>query len=305
MKFIRYVFIMALLVIMIIAFTACGGNNNNTPTPTPNPTVAPTQAPDPTPPPATPTPTTPEQVAQPQQDELTADEVADYLAAMDEFIDAFEDLKDFVFELIDLLEELETDEELLVWIEAFEIVKNAVAESVVELDSASPYVPEEYLEGHLLIIASVSIFLDSMLELDVALAAAVAGDYDALWVGLEGFAVNLAVAFALWDEALYGPVTHAPILIGTWGLEGMPEWVWNFNEDGTGSGGVPSEMDSFVWETSNVFPWINAVGGELWIDFGANNIQHWEFVVELDHADHVLILESLQVEDIGFVYIRQ
>jgi len=184
-------------------------------------------------------------------------------------------------------------------------IKDSVAEAIIELDSASPYVPDEYLESHLLIVASVSLFLESMLELDLALAAGILGDDDAMWVGIDGFAINLAAAFALWDEALYGPVTHAPILIGTWSWVDTPEWVWIFNEDGTGSGGTPSAADNFVWETSNVFPWLNAVGGELWLDFGANNIQHWAFIVEFDDLPHVLILDSLQVEDVGFVYVRR
>ena len=313
MKFIKSTFMITLLVIVIMAFTACGGSNNNAQS-TPNPTVSPTTAIDPTtPPPATPEPVaatpapiaTPEPVTATPEQATQSDFVNDYLLAMDEFIDAFEDLADFVFELIDMLATLETDEELLEWIEAFDIIMEAVAVSIIELDSASPYVPDEYLESHLLIVASAALFLESMLEFDIALAAAILGDYDLLWDGLEGFAMNLILALSLWDEALYGPITHAPVLFGTWGLYGMPEWVWNFNEDGTGSGGVPGAMDSFVWETSNVFPWFNAVVGELWLDFGANIVQHWQFIVELDYTPPVLVLESLQVEDVGFVYIRQ
>jgi len=309
MKYIRYVFLTGLLAVMIIAFTACGGNNNQ-PTPTPNPTAPPaTQAPA-TPEPPTPTPvpipSEPESVVQPDViDEMDVMTSAEYLEEINLFIDVFEELIEDMFEFIELLEEIETDEQMMIWIDAFEIVKESIYLAAEALESATPYVPDEHLESHLLIIAAMGVYLDALLELDVALGAAILGDEDAFWAGLENFAINLAVAFAVWDEALYGPMTHAPILFGIWGWEEMPEWVWIFNEDGTGSAGTPGEMQNFVWETSDVFPWLYAVFGELWIDYGSNIIEHWEFVVEVDHEVHLLELASLQVEGMYFVYFRQ
>jgi len=121
-----------LLVIMIMAFTACGGDNSEPQAPATSPvTTAATPAPvnttpdtatatapdtallPPTPAPATPAPET---TVQPNV-------ANDYLVAMDEFIEAFEVLIDFTFELIDMLELLETDDELMDWIEAFEIIR--------------------------------------------------------------------------------------------------------------------------------------------------------------------------------------
>ena len=306
MKHIRYVFIIGLLAVMIMAFTACGGNNNTpapSPTPTANQTVtATTPTPEPTPPPATPEPTPePEPEIQAQQEMLTSEE---YLEEINELIDAFEELFEVVFDLIDWLEEIETDEEFMEWIDSFEIILEAIDIALEELDYATAYVPEEHLESHLLIIGAITLYFDALLELDTALASAIMGDEEAMWARIDGFAINLAAALAVWDEALFGPMTHAPILMGTWAWEEMPEWVWIFNEDGTGSSGTPDSMEDFVWETSDVFPWMNSVIGELWVNTGLF-LEHWQFAVDVEELPHILWLSSLQQEGIEFYYIRQ
>jgi len=198
-----------LVSIMLVALGACG--NDSEPEPTPEPT--PIATPEPTP---TPEPEPEEEPEVEDEDEEyevpeEPDDIADldgdleaYLAAMGEFIVAFEDLMDVLFDLVELLDYIETDEDFVDWVDAFEIIKHAVAVSEAELTASALLAPMEYMESHIMIAAAVSLVYDSMVELDHALLAALMGDDDALWAGVEGFVINILAADMLWEEAIYG-----------------------------------------------------------------------------------------------------
>ncbi|MCL2202103.1 MAG: hypothetical protein FWB75_09070, partial [Oscillospiraceae bacterium] len=220
-----------------------------------------------------------------------------YLAAMNEFIWAFEDLTEFLYFLLTELEYVETDDEFVEWIEAFYIIMDAVGESAEDMTATALLAPPEFVESHIQIAAAVSLVYDSMHALDEALAAAILGDYDALLVGLEGFAINLAAAEMLWEQAV-GVSAFDPALIGTWGWEYDAGWTYTFFPDGTGTRGTAAAFETFEWETRDI---------ELWIDLGPATPQghvrfeHWAYVI----VDGVLIIESLQAENMIFAYILQ
>jgi len=289
----KYLLMMVVALIMVLALAAC--NNSSEPEPTPEPT--PVATPEPTP--------------EPEEEEPEAEEVEEvfaedepdaeaYLAAMLVFIDAFEELTVVLFELIEVLDYVETDEELLEWIDAFELIMHAMAVSEEELTSAALLAPEEYLESHILLTAAVSLMHDSMVEFDNALLAAVHGDYDAFWEGIEGFVINMVAADLLWNEAIYGPQDGQvdPALVGVWGWEDYLPWAYTFNADGTGHRVLPDGEEAFTWE---------ADGNELWLDRGTGTpadelrIEHWSYSI----AGDVLTIESMQVADVILNYIRQ
>jgi len=277
---------------IVFALTACNNSAETEPTPEPTPTVAPESTPEPE----------PEETPEPDEisDYYVSDDYVDveaYVAAMNEFIWAFEELTVVLFDLIDLLDYIEEDEDLLEWIEAFETIKHAVALSADELTSTAAFAPEEYMDSHILIAAAVSLIFDSMVDLDHGLAAAIMGDYDTFWAGIEGFVINILAADMLWAEAVGSP-QHDPVLFGTWGWEEVPEWAYTFNSDGTGLRVLPDGEETFLWETE---------GNELWLNRGANipqgelQYEHWRFSISGD----ILTIESMQVEDVILNYIRQ
>ena len=125
-----------------------------------------------------------------------------YLEAMGEFVVAFEELIEFLIYLFDILEDIETDEDFLEWIEAFAIIQDTIGEIADELSEITFYVPDEYRESHILIVSAMAFIYDSMTDLDYALGSAILGDYDAMWDNIEDFIVNIVTAGALWEAAI-------------------------------------------------------------------------------------------------------
>ena len=292
-------------VVMIFALTAC---NNNT-----EDAIAPVQTEEPAeieaPPEPTPEPT-PEPVEE-QEEEPTEPEpetpdagavmdTAEYVAAMNEFIEAFEDLTDFLFELIELLDYLETEEDLLEWIYAFEIIKEAVGESVTELTETAPYAPDEYMDSHILIATAVYLVYESMLDLDFALAAAIIGDYDAFYDGIEDFIINFVAAALVWADAVHPDAaqtadTGEHPLVGAWDWMDIPYYV--FEADGRGS----MEGYDIVWWT---------VGGILSICITPVDCGAWyncsapiSWYYFYDGSE--LVLVSTEDADFAFAYTRR
>ena len=299
---VKYLLITALVLIMVLALSAC----DNTPEPESTAVTAPAitlaQEPEPDETPEA------EEISESEAIEEDSNNQADveaYIASMNVFIAAFEELTGVLFDLTEALDHIETDDDLLEWINVFEIIKYAVSVSADELTQTAHLAPEEYMESHILIAAAVLLIYDSMVELDHALVAAVSGDYDAFWAGIEGFLVNILAADMLWSEAIYGETEaifglgqQYPALVGTWGWEEAPEWAYTFNSDGTGTRVISDVSESFLWET---------VGNELWLDRGINTpagelrYEQWAFNISGD----MLTIESMQVAGTSLNYIRQ
>jgi len=203
----KYLLIAILAIVLTLALTACNSSNDTEPEPTPIATPEPTPEPEIQEPEETPDEENVEEESEvyeaPETEGLDSQAaINEYVAAMNEFIVAFEDLTEFLFYLIEMLDYIETDEDLFDWIEAFEIIKNAVAISIDELTESALLAPEEYMDSHILIAAAVYLIYESMVELDNGLAAAVVGDYDSFWLGIEGFLINFLAADMLWEEAV-------------------------------------------------------------------------------------------------------
>jgi len=210
----KYLLLVILAIFLSLTLTACRDSSDEEPTPTPLEAPEETYEPETEMPEETPEENEPNE--EPDADEPEADEVDEpanpdfdnqaavdaYVAAMNEFIVAFEDLTDFLFYLIEMLDYIETDEDLYEWIEAFELIKLAVAISAEELTESALLAPEEYMDSHILIAAAVQLIYESMVQLDHGLDAALVGDYDTFWLGIEGFLVNFIAADMLWDEAV-------------------------------------------------------------------------------------------------------
>jgi hypothetical protein len=87
-----------------------------------------------------------------------------------------------------------------------------------------------------------------------------------------------------------------PALVGSWHWADGEAFTVIFNEDGTGTRGVPGENDSFSWAADDYRlvvlrdnPGRDEIRGELWV-----------IEVEEDR----LTLDSLQVEEYFFIYNR-
>lgn len=299
-----------LVFMMVLALAAC----DNTPEPAsvivPEVVQEPEEASEPDEAPETDEVIEADKILEPEESEAddtnAQADVEAYIAAMNVFISAFEELTAVLLDLTEALDYIETDDDLLEWINAFELIKYAVAVSADELTDAAHLAPEEYMESHILIAVAVTLIYDSMVELDHGLVAAIEGNYDAFWAGIEGFLINILAADMLWSEAVYGGQTDAVFgfgqqysaLVGTWGWEEVPEWAYTFNSDGTGTRVISDVSESFLWET---------VGNELWLDRGANvpggelRYEQWAF----DISGDMLILTSMQVADMSLNYIRQ
>jgi len=296
MKVTKYLLTTFLALVLVLALAACG-NNEPEPEPTPEPT--PIATPEPTP---EPEPEPEPDVEEDDDIEETGDlDPAAYVAAMEEFIVAFEGLMEALGMLVGELSFIETDEEMLDWVDAFELVMHAVFVSEEELMALTPYAPEDYLDAHILITAAVSLISDSLEDLDDALVAGIMGDDAAMNAGVDSFLINLLAADILWNEAIYGPNagTLDAALLGTWGWDEYPAWAYTFEIDGTGQRIIGDLTETFVWETiGNV---------ELLLDRGENTpagevrIEHWSYVIVGD----ILTITSMQVADVVLNYIRQ
>jgi len=101
----------------------------------------------------------------------------------------------------------------------------------------------------------------------------------------------------------FAPAAYAnQALVGTWGWEYMPEWVYVFNADNTGTRGVGEESESFTWEVVG--------NNELRLDRGpgtpAGEIRNerWSYTISGD-AVTMLTIDSLQQAGLTFSYFRQ
>jgi len=296
-----------LAVVMVFALAACGSRNNQEPS---APVVETASVAAPVAAVGT-TDTAPEATTETEANsddeadeaEATQDEVDvyEYVAAMNEFIWAFEDLVEYLFYLIEITEDIETDGDLVDWITEFEIIKEATGIALEDLIEAVDLAPEEYLEAHIAITTAVLLIYEAMVELENALIAAILGEGD-FWDGIESFVVNILAADYLWSQAV-GVGELDPAIIGVWaweeGIELSPDWQIVFNDDGTGARGVADSYELFFWETRG--------GYELWIDLGedvaAGNVrlERWIYIV----LEDVLTIESMQVADVVFNYNRQ
>jgi len=88
-------------------------------------------------------------------------------------------------------------------------------------------------------------------------------------------------------------------LVGTWGWDLGPAFVYIFNEDGTGSRGIVGiETEEFEWSTSGSQLRINRTGT---VASGEIRNERWDYTIE----NNVLTIESRQESDLVLRYIRQ
>ena len=80
---------------------------------------------------------------------------------------------------------------------------------------------------------------------------------------------------------------HYAGLVGTWDWDESALFTYVFNADGTGTRGIPGNIESFEWRT---------IGDNLMIDF-----ESWTFTIE----DGVLTIDSRQIAGMTFSYIRR
>jgi len=94
--------------------------------------------------------------------------------------------------------------------------------------------------------------------------------------------------------------TSVSPIVGTWVWDYDADYIYIFNSDGTGQRGfiVDGDIDVFTWEVVGAQLHINLIGDIL---EGMIRNQVWNFTL----ADNVLTLESAQIEDVVFSYIRQ
>jgi len=178
-----------LAAVMLFALAACGNNDNdNNTTPATTPAETTVAAPD-----------VPEETTV----ATTNADASAYLAAMDEFVVAFEDLMDILADMIEELEYLVTDEEVMDWIYDFELMHNEIGAVADILASITEFVPDEYFDSHVLVTLAVAAVYEAMWALDASLAAGILGDEEAMWAGIEAFIFNLLAADELWMEAVY------------------------------------------------------------------------------------------------------
>ncbi|MCL2839520.1 MAG: S41 family peptidase [Defluviitaleaceae bacterium] len=113
----------------------------------------------------------------------------------------------------------------------------------------------------------------------------------------QGFdAVQTALALIAGEELTIETYLDSA-LIGAWAWVDALDYVYTFYADGTGARGFVDERYDFTWETYN---------GNIWMNLGEGvgsdiiNPQHWAYVI----IDDMLVLESMQVEDLMFAYIQ-
>ena len=123
-----------------------------------------------------------------------------YEETMYEFSILFEEMMELLMILVDELDYIETDEEFFDWIDAFEIIQEAVAQLVVELSEIEPYVPLIFAEHYASVSIAVVMVHEAITGLDESLAAYILGDEEAFWEGLMAFAINYAFASEIWYE---------------------------------------------------------------------------------------------------------
>lgn len=107
--------------------------------------------------------------------------------------------------------------------------------------------------------------------------------------------VLLPLAYA---QTLFA-VPVSPI-VGTWVWDYDADYIYTFNSDGTGQRGfiADGDVEVFTWEVVGTQLNINLIGE---IMTGMIRYQVWNFTI----VDNVLTLESAQLEDIVFSYIRK
>lgn len=141
-----------------------------------------------------------------------ADDGVDYdeifLEAMDDFIDDFEALVDFVWYLVewsdDLLENDGDLEDWEDWAEVFDIVQEAVVESYMELYDALDYIPDEFYDAFNLLLDAVEAVYEAMDAMLDAVEAIFDDDYEEFEAAVADFIDYMDAAEILWSAAVYG-----------------------------------------------------------------------------------------------------
>ena len=97
--------------------------------------------------------------------------------------------------------------------------------------------------------------------------------------------------FAGLNDPLPARQGRSPALVGAWEWDMGETYVYIFNEDGTGTRGVPDVIEEFYW---------GVVGTDLFINLGFI-IESWRYTIDGD----VLTIDSNQRSGLTFSYIRQ
>jgi hypothetical protein len=127
---------------------------------------------------------------------------AEYQAVMGEFVEAFEDLMDTVYDLVDIVWYIETDEEFEDWAYYFIFLMGTIEYIVDELDFMLDFVPDAYYDAHFDIVIAAEAILVAMEEFEWAIDSLFAGDYDGFLGGVAGFEIAMAIAEELWAGAV-------------------------------------------------------------------------------------------------------
>jgi len=231
-----------------------------------------------------------------------------YVEAMNHFITWFEDLVDYLIDLIVDLDYITTPEEMVEWVYDFDYVREAIGRSVGYLSEFSPsdHALELYQDSHTLITDSVSIVYELMPVLEIAAIAAFHGELEVLETGLEIFITYLLEAELLWSIGVGIFGEQDSVLVGAWAWEENSEWVYTFNADGTGTRSTSETLDEFIWAT-----WATPEYNTLWIDRGAEvederlRIEFWIYNIDEDGLAEVLTLEGSHLPEFAFNFIRQ
>ena len=80
-------------------------------------------------------------------------------------------------------------------------------------------------------------------------------------------------------------------VIGTWAWDANELYLYTFNADGTGTRGLPDEVETFTWSVPE--------SGRVDMRVGTMT-ERWDYVVE----DNVFTLTSRQIAGMEFSYIR-
>ena len=83
------------------------------------------------------------------------------------------------------------------------------------------------------------------------------------------------------------------VLVGTWNWDDNALWQYTFNEDGSGTRGLPDDMDTFTWSIPD--------DGHLRMNVRGGIMEHWNYTITGD----ALTLESRQVAGMTYHYMRE
>ena len=121
---------------------------------------------------------------------------------MGEFVDAFEYLMDTVYDLVDIVWYLETEEDFEDWAFYFIFLMDTIEYIVIELDFMLDFVPDVYFDAHYDIVIAAELVLIAMEEFEWGIDSLFIGDFDGFLDGVVGFEVAMAFAEEMWFGAV-------------------------------------------------------------------------------------------------------